>query len=371
MKLSEMNIFDGVFKGKKVLITGNTGFKGSWLSIWLKELGASVYGYALPPQSDNDNFTKLELDKKTDHRSGDIRDLVLLKKRFEEVQPDIAFHLAAQPIVTDSYENPQYTFETNMMGTVNFLESIKHTESVKSAVVVTSDKCYQNNEWVWGYKETDKLGGDDPYSASKGCAEIITNSYVKSFFSRDGSCNISTARAGNVIGGGDWAKNRIVPDFFRSVLKNEKLVLRYPYASRPWQFVLEPLSGYMYLASKLFQNDKKFLGAWNFGPLDSNHYTVADLINRLIKSYGAGQIEMLRKDDAYHETSMLKLDISKAMKYLEWRPVLNFDETVQFTVEGYENELTSKDLYDKRLGQISYYIKKAQSNRIKWSACRE
>jgi len=251
-----MTAFNNVYKNKKVLITGDTGFKGSWLTIWLKELGADVYGYALPPLRDEDNFVKCNLNEKIHHINGDIRDKEHLFKFFDEVKPDIAFHLAAQPLVLESYKNPHYTFETNLMGTVNFFEAVRGTQSVKVAVNITSDKCYQNNEWIWGYRENDAMGGKDPYSASKGASELITQSYLNSFFVKEGTANIASARAGNVIGGGDWADYRIVPDFFKAIEKNDVLKLRYPEATRPWQHVLEPLSGYLNLAMKLFLEGK-------------------------------------------------------------------------------------------------------------------
>ena len=220
------NAFNGIYKGKKVLITGDTGFKGSWLSIWLKELGAEVYGYALPAKSDKDNFERCNLKSIIHHKDGDIRDKETVVKYFQEVGPDICFHLAAQPLVLESYENPHYTFETNLMGAVNFFEAVRNTKTVKAAINITSDKCYHNNEWNWGYRENEPMGGDDPYSASKGCSELISNAYQKSFFNSDSHCKIATARAGNVIGGGDWAENRIVPDFFRALNENKNLKLQ-------------------------------------------------------------------------------------------------------------------------------------------------
>lgn len=262
------NSYQGIFNNKKVLITGDTGFKGSWLAIWLLELGADVYGYALPPKTRLDNFVVAGLDKKINHQTGDIRNKENLQKYFNEVKPDFAFHLAAQPLVLESYSNPHYTFDTNLMGTVNFFESVRNTDSVKAALNITSDKCYKNNNWVWGYRENDPMGGKDPYSASKGCSELITDSYLNSFFINS-ECNIASVRAGNVIGAGDWADYRIVPDYFRAMQSNKKLVVRNPNATRPWQHVLEPLTGYLLLASKLFTN-KKFCGGWNFGPKDEN-----------------------------------------------------------------------------------------------------
>ncbi|RZK77303.1 MAG: CDP-glucose 4,6-dehydratase [Pedobacter sp.] len=310
--LVAMSFFD-IYRGKKVLVTGHTGFKGSWLAIWLKELGAEVYGYALEPISDMDNFVKCDLIRQINHYEGDIRNAAQLKKIFQQVQPDFAFHLAAQPLVLLSYEDPVGTFDTNLMGTVNFWEAVRNTPSVKAAVNVTTDKCYDNKEWVWGYRENDPMGGKDPYSASKGCSELITNSYSESFFKAEGTCNIASARAGNVIGGGDWAVDRIVPDYFRALKAGEKLEIRNPYATRPWQHVLEPLSGYLNLGAELYLKGKEFAGGWNFGPEDIINYSVKELIDEIV---------LLDKRTGYiipdnilkpHEANLLKLDISKAV----------------------------------------------------------
>ncbi len=355
--------FSGIYKGKRVLITGDTGFKGSWLAIWLMEMGAEVYGYALPPKSDRENFSLCRLGTVVHHRDGDIRDLDALQHFFSEVQPDIAFHLAAQAIVLDSYEQPHYTFETNMMGVVNFFEAVRNTPSVKAAVNITSDKCYQNNEWVWGYRETDPMGGHDPYSASKGCSELITQSYIRSFFSQPGSCAVASARAGNVIGGGDHAPYRIVPDFFRAVADNKKLVIRNPEAIRPWQHVLEPLGGYLLLASRLNTDGTAFSGGWNFGPVETNCATVRVLVESIIGVAKTGEYEVPPSENAPHEATLLKLDISKANARLNWRPSLSFEETIGFTVTGYLDEMNSPgNLYEKRVDQIKAYIEKNMLN---------
>jgi CDP-glucose 4,6-dehydratase len=362
-----MNLFNNIYKDKKVLITGDTGFKGSWLSIWLKELGAEVFGYALPAKTEMDNFVITKLNEKIKHEDGDIRDKDHFLNFFNKVQPDFAFHLAAQPLVIDSYNDPHYTFETNLMGAVNFFEAVRNTISVKTAVNITSDKCYQNNEWVWGYRENEPMGGKDPYSASKGCSELITNSYLNSFFLKQESANIASARAGNVIGGGDWAENRIVPDFFRAIKNKETLCIRYPNATRPWQHVLEPLGGYLLLASKLYSEGKTFQGGWNFGPKDQNNYSVKDLIENMIKKRGKGKYEIDKVNEKVYEAGLLKLDISKAQNKLGWNPVLNFDETVQMTVEGYTDELNGSDIYDKRKKQILDYINLAKQKNIGWA----
>jgi CDP-glucose 4,6-dehydratase len=359
--------FNNIYRGKKVLITGHTGFKGSWLALWLLQLGAEVYGYALAPNSELDNFVTTGLDKRINHLEGDVRDGPKLSAYFNEVQPDIAFHLAAQPLVLLSYADPVNTFETNLIGVVNFFEAIRKTGSVKVAVNVTSDKCYDNNEWVWGYRENDPMGGKDPYSASKGCAELITASYQQSFFNNDDTCMIASARAGNVIGGGDWAMDRIVPDYFRAYKENEKLMVRNPYATRPWQHVLEPLSGYLNLAATLFVKGRKYCGGWNFGPEDTANYSVKELIEKMLQIDNSGGYYTPEDLVKPHEATFLKLDISKAVNQLKWRPVLSFDETVEFTVTGYKDDLNGDNLFDKRNLQILNYAQKAMQKRIEWA----
>jgi CDP-glucose 4,6-dehydratase len=361
-----MDLFNNLYKNKKVLITGDTGFKGSWLAIWLKELGADVFGYALPPQKKEDNFVKCNLMEKIHHFDSDIRDVSNLLSYFEEVKPEFVFHLAAQPIVLESYKNPHYTFETNVMGAVNFFEAVRKTPSVKVAVNITSDKCYQNNEWVWGYRESDPIGGNDPYSASKGCSELITNSYIHSYFNNNSNCVVASVRAGNVIGGGDWAEHRIIPDFFRALRKGEPLIIRNPKATRPWQHVLEPLSGYLNLAAKLRRDGYDYSGNWNFGPLDQSNYSVSALVNEIIKYLGKGQAIFDEVNEMPHEANILKLDISKAVQKLKWEPVLNFKETVKFTVNGYTDEETG-NTYDQRKNQIQDYIELASQRNIKWA----
>jgi len=365
--MNNLGLFNGIFKDKKVLVTGDTGFKGSWLSIWLKELGAEVYGYALPAKTEKDNFVKCNLNKIINHKNGDIRDKDLLIKYFQNVRPDITFHLAAQPLVLESYENPHYTFETNLMGTVNFFEAIRKTESVKAAINITSDKCYQNKEREWGYKENESMGGDDPYSASKGCSELITNAYLKSFFNKGSNCIIASARAGNVIGGGDWAENRIIPDFFRSLELNVNFIIRNPNSTRPWQHVLEPLSGYLWLAAKIFEEGEKFTGGWNFGPYDNSNHTVMELINSITKALGRNKSITIENEKKYHEANLLKLDISKVLELLNWKPTLDYEETIQFTVDGYIAEIEGAEIYKSRVKQILNYIEIAQTKKNSWA----
>jgi len=354
-----LDLFNNTFKNKKILITGDTGFKGSWMSIWLKELGADVYGYALPPFTKKDNFITTHLSKKINHQDGDVRNFEQLKNYFNTIQPDIAFHLAAQPLVIESYQNPHYNFETNLMGTVNFFEAVRNCPSVKVAINVTTDKCYQNNEWLWGYRENDAMGGDDPYSASKGCSELITNSYIKSFFTKEGTAHVASARAGNVIGGGDWADNRIIPDMIRAYESNQTSEIRNPNSVRPWQFVLEPIFGYMKLAEKLISNGKTFSGGWNFGPSAFENYSVGDVVNEVKKIIPSIKLDAPKPAEKLHEAGLLKLDITKAVNYLGWKPKLNFEETIKSTIEGYLDELSNiNNIYDCRVNQIKSYCNK-------------
>lgn len=362
-----MNSFWNCYKGKKVLITGHTGFKGSWLAIWLQQLGAEVYGYALAPNSNLDNFVTCGLTNKINHYEGDVRDAKKLQAYFKSIQPDIAFHLAAQPLVLLSYQDPVGTFETNLMGTVNFFEAVKNTPSVKVAINVTSDKCYDNKEWVWGYRENDPMGGKDPYSASKGCSELITSSYLNSFFKEENTCLIASGRAGNVIGGGDWAQDRILPDYFRAVKANQKLMIRNPYATRPWQHVLEPLSGYLNLGATLWIKGRSFTGGWNFGPEDTSNYSVKELIEKILLIDSNGGYIIPEFSEKPHEAVLLKLDISKAVNQLNWRPVLSFDETVAFTVTGYKDDMNGGDMFLKRTEQITDYTNKAVHRGIAWA----
>ena len=351
-----MDLFGGIFKGKKVLVTGDSGFKGSWMCLWLKALGADVYGYSLPAKLSLDNFVTTRLSAKIQHRDGDIRDLESMKAFFHKVQPDIAFHLAAQALVIQSYDDPVDTFSSNLMGTVHFFECVKSTPSIRAAVNVSSDKCYDNKEWVWGYRENDPMGGKDPYSASKGCAELIFNSYLHSFFHTPGSCAVASGRAGNVIGGGDWAENRIIPDVFRAYMAGKPVQVRNPFSTRPWQFVLEPVFGYMKLAEKLWLSPNEFQGGWNFGPLDNHNYSVGQLLEKVQQRIPELQVESPELKAKPHEAHLLKLDISKSVSLLNWRPLLTFDQTVQFTVQGYLDEINPvSDLYEARLKQIEAY----------------
>lgn len=346
-----------IYKNKKVLVTGHTGFKGSWLTAWLIKLGANVAGYALEPKTKKDNFCLCNLDTRIDDYRKDIRDYSALKKVIDEVEPEIIFHLAAQPLVLESYKNPHYTVETNTLGTLHVLEAFRLTKTAKVLITITTDKVYENYEWIYGYREVDRLGGKDTYSASKAAAEIIIHSYQKSFFENDNSKLIASVRAGNVIGGGDWSENRIVPDCIKALEKNEPIIIRNPYATRPWQHVLEPLAGYLLLGEKLLQGKNEFQSAWNFGPIYENNKNVETLVANIIKLYGEGVYKIEQNTNAPFESYFLSLDITKAIQKLNWSPILNFEETIKFTIDWYKN-YQKEDAYDICFNQIAEYEKR-------------
>nr|WP_320161292.1 CDP-glucose 4,6-dehydratase [uncultured Methanoregula sp.] len=346
-----------VYKCRNVLITGDTGFKGSWLALWLYKLGASVTGIGLEPKTSRDNYCVCRLGSVVPHHNCDIRQYDEIQEIFSATDPDMVFHLAAQPLVSESYTSPRETFEINTQGTANILDCIRHTPSVQAAVMVTSDKCYENREWVHGYRETDPLGGHDPYSASKGAAEIIISSYIRSFFSKDGTPVISSARAGNVIGGGDWSENRIIPDFMRSLEEKKPIDLRNPKAVRPWQHVLEPLYGYLQLGATMITNGHSFSGAWNFGPLYRNNLTVENLIQKFIDQGNQGEMKITDTGEMFHEAGFISLDISKAVHQLGWHPVLALDTMVQFTLDEYKiKDLSPKAIFNQRCAHIDEYM---------------
>ena len=351
------DMFSNIYKGKTVLITGDTGFKGSWLAIWLLHLGANVVGYSLKPKTEKDNYVICALDNKITHIDGDIRDYPTLLKVFSKYEPEIVFHLAAQSLVLDSYKNPTLTYSTNVMGTVNLFEVVRHTPSVRVAVNVTSDKCYANHEWIYGYREIDPMGGKDPYSASKGASEIITSSYLCSFFNQANTANVASVRAGNVIGGGDWADNRIFPDCMRSLMSGKSIVIRNPEAVRPWQHVLEPLSGYLTLVSLLYTDEKKYSGAWNFGPLSKNMVSVKRLVEDTIKHWGSGKYIVENKTDNNHEANLLHLDISKAINKFKLIPLLYIYQTIKFSIDEYKvDNLSSEGIFNQRTAHIGKYV---------------
>lgn len=340
------NGFNNVFKGKRVLITGHTGFKGSWLSIWLQELGATVIGYSLDPENKNDNFVLTNIQNEMIDIRGDIRDFNKVNEVFSQYKPEIVFHLAAQSLVKYSYHHPKYTYEVNVMGTMNVLEAIRLHESVKVGIMVTSDKCYENKEWVWGYRENDPMGGHDPYSSSKGCCELLVSSYRNSYFQEKKYEHhqkvIASVRAGNVIGGGDWSVDRIIPDCIRALETNKEIIIRNPNTVRPWQHVLEPLSGYLLLTEKILKEGTHFSGAWNFGPKPSNIVTVEEIVTRMIKIWGSGNwIKSNAHQGELHETTLLNLDISKSKFKLKWEPRWSLQQALESTVEWYK-------IYNKR-----------------------
>ena len=343
------------WKNKKVFITGSSGFKGSWLTFWLIKLGADVCGYSLSKNENNLLFNKLKIEKNSEQIFADIRDFENLKKSINKFKPEIIIHMAAQSLVRESFEKPIYTFETNIIGTANLLEISKQLNNIKSILVITSDKCYENVEKNISYKETDKMGGHDPYSASKGCTEIISASYYRSFFKDRNDVSLATARAGNVIGGGDWAIDRLIPDFVRAIKNKSPLEIRYPNSLRPWQYVLEPLRGYLMLIEKQHENKSKFSEAWNFGPYEENTISVKKLIdnlNLLIKN--KLKINYSTKIE-YHEAGILKLDSSKASKLIKWNPLLNLDTSLKYTIEWYLAYLDNEDIELFTLNQIHKY----------------
>lgn len=323
------------FAGKRVLITGHTGFKGAWLTFLLKEAGADVAGYALAPDPDRSLFDALGLSERITHVVGDVRDCMALNTLLQQFRPEYVLHLAAQALVKDSYADPVGTFSTNVMGSVHLLQAVRECDSVRSLVYVTSDKCYENVEWVWGYRENDRLGGHDPYSASKAAAELAFTAYAKSFFSSRPELGAASARAGNVIGGGDWAKNRIVPDCVRAVESGIPLQLRNPNATRPWQHVLEPLSGYLLLAARLRQEPEKYAGAWNFGPSSADPRTVLDVANTINSRLNGAPVEIVGNQYHQHEAGLLQLSCDKAHHLLNWYPRWNVDRTLSATADWY------------------------------------
>lgn len=361
-------MFSNLFRGRRVLITGHTGFKGSWLSYWLMKLGADVAGYSLYIPSSPSNFEVLGLERRLQHYVGDIRDVNALLAAFDEFQPEIVFHLAAQAIVRTSYDDPKTTFETNLGGTVNVLEAVRATNSVSTALFITSDKCYENVEWEYGYREDDHLGGKDPYSASKACAEIAISSYARSFLLKQGK-KIATTRAGNVIGGGDWAKDRIVPDCMRAWADEVVSIVRSPSATRPWQHVLEPLSGYLWLAAELENGRHGLAGeAFNFGPRAEVNQPVSRLIDqmRLIWTSSGWELDPAR-ESAMPEAGLLKLCCDKALYRLGWQATLNFEETVAMTAQWYKNYYEgSISMSEFTNMQIEQYSLLAQNRGAPW-----
>ena len=350
--LENLEMSSSFWQDKKVLITGHTGFKGSWLALWLQSLGARVVGLALDPPTQPNLFSIAEVPKNMVSLIGDIRDFELMKKIQSQYQPEIVFHLAAQPLVRASYHNPIETYATNVMGTVNLLESIRQTEiDVKAILIVTSDKCYDNKEWLWSYREHDRLGGYDPYSNSKACTELVTAAYRNSYHLK-----MASVRAGNVIGGGDWAQDRLVPDIIRSLNDRSEIVIRYPHALRPWQHVLEPLHGYLQLAEKLYHHPVEYAEAWNFGPEESDVRSVSWMVERILKLWNSPTAWQLLENNRLHEAGYLKLDSTKAKTRLGWQPQWNIEQALQETIRWYRAYQDGADMREMTSLQIKQYV---------------
>ena len=365
-----MKEFETAYKGKNIIVTGNTGFKGSWLSLWLNKLGANVLGISDRLVSNPSNYKTSRLDKKIDTEWIDIADTKSVISVICKFSPDYIFHLAAQPIVYTAYENPVETYKTNSLGTINIMEAIRLLNKRVVGVIITSDKVYENLEWKWGYREYDKIGGKDPYSASKGMAELGIKSYVESFLKENNKI-IGVARAGNVIGGGDWAENRIIPDCVKAWSKNKLVKVRNPNSTRPWQHVLEPVSGYLSLGSFLSKQKKQDGSAYNFGPKKSQDRSVYELINEMQIYWQKvnWEIDNSNKKNIYKEANLLKLNCDKSMEVLGWEPVLTFEETIKLTAEWYKNfyENSSGSTFDMSVQQLNYFIDVAKTRGLKWA----
>ncbi len=362
MEVLGVNLFGDVYRGKRVLITGHTGFKGSWFSLWLHNLGAQVSGISLPPETQPSHWDLLNFE--VDDRRHDIRDFDTIKKVVDSIQPEIVFHLAAQPLVRRSYRNPLETWSTNVMGTANMLEVCRHQPSVRAIVVVTTDKCYQNNEWVWGYRENDRLGGQDPYSASKAGSELVAASFRSAYFNQLNSPLLATARAGNVIGGGDWSDDRLIPDLVRSIERGDSLEIRSPKATRPWQHVLESLSGYLALGQHLMNGKAAFADAWNFGPEPEGNRSVEEVLTKL-KAQWPQLAWHISHQEQPHEANLLYVDSSKARNHLHWQPVWGIDTTLSKTAEWYRVWLDSKEVISAK--QLAQYAFDAQKANLAWA----
>lgn len=356
-------MFNNVYKDKTILVTGHTGFKGSWLSIWLTMLGAKVVGYSLLPQYERCNYISSNINKHIyADIKGDLRDSEKLESVIEKYKPEMIFHLAAQALVKDSYVIPKETYGINVMGTINVLEAIRKFDFVKTAIMITSDKCYENIEQIWGYRENDRMGGYDPYSSSKGCMELVVSSWRNSFFNPKDYAKhkkvIASVRAGNVIGGGDWSDNRLIPDCIRYLEEGKDIEIRSPKATRPWEHVLEPLSGYLRLGQKMLENPTDFYDCFNFGPPITANKTVWEVVNKVIKSYGKGRAVDVSNPNDVHEAKLLYVDPSKAYVKLGWCSVLTLDEAISYTVDWYKDDLKTDDMYLYCQEQIKKYYEK-------------
>ncbi len=354
LKIVPQNINPDFWRGKRVLMTGHTGFKGSWLSLWLQSMQATLRGVALEPPTEPALFAVARVAEGMQHHTADIRDYAAVKTQLDEFQPEIVIHMAAQPLVRRSYNQPVDTYETNVMGTVHVLEAARHAGSVKAIVNITTDKCYETREWAWGYREDEPMGGHDPYSNSKGCAELVSSAYRKSYL-REAGIAMATVRAGNVIGGGDWALDRLIPDILRNLEKRESVLIRNPHAIRPWQHVLEPLSGYLLLAERLFLQGQLDAEGWNFGPRDEDARSVQWIVEHLCENWGGGASWTLQPGDHPHEASFLKLDISKVRQRLQWTPRWTLETALKKIIEWHDAWLKGQDMRTVCLNQINQY----------------
>lgn len=350
-------MFNNVYNGKTVLVTGHTGFKGSWLSIWLNMMGAKVVGYSLDPYSERGNFEACHLhDRLLADVRGDTRDYEKLNQTIKQYRPEIIFHLAAQALVRKAYAHPKETYETNLMGSLNIMEAVRENDCVKTVVMITSDKCYENVEQIWGYKETDRMGGYDPYSSSKGCTELMISSYRNSYFNPQDYAKhgkaVASVRAGNVIGGGDWSADRLIPDCIRFIEAGKDIEIRNPIATRPWEHVLEPLSGYLRVGEKLIEDPVKYATSFNFGPHISANKTVWEVVSRLVGYYGKGKVVDVSNPADLHENTLLNLDVTKAYVMLGWEARWNLQEAIEKTVDWYKEALQTYDMYDFCVRQI-------------------
>jgi CDP-glucose 4,6-dehydratase len=355
MEIKHGKVISTFWNGKKVFITGHTGFKGSWLSLWLTSMGSKVKGYSLDVNTDPALFNLLNISSEMESEIGDIRNLDKLTKSIMQFDPEIIIHMAAQPLVRLSYLEPIETYTTNVIGTANVLEAARKCKNLKSLVSVTTDKCYENMEWDWGYRESDSMGGYDPYSSSKGCAELVTSAYRRSYFYSNDTASIASARAGNVIGGGDWSEDRLIPDVLRAFEIGEPVVVRSPLAVRPWQHVLEPLSGYLVLSQKLYMFGNDYAEAWNFGPRDEDCKSVRWVLDQMVKHWGKSAKWVLDKNSNPHEARYLKLDCSKASNKLKWNPKWNLKETIKRIVEWHHVYSSKGDIKKQCFKEINEY----------------
>jgi len=355
MEIKDARVSKKFWNSKKVFLTGHTGFKGSWMSIWLQSMGATVKGYSLEPVTTPSLYYQAHVGENMESEIGDIRNLVQISNSIKEFNPDILIHMAAQPLVRESYIDPVLTYTTNVIGTVNVLEAARNCNKLKAVISVTTDKCYENKEWNIGYKETDPMGGYDPYSSSKGCAELVTSAYRRSFFSTHNSASLASARAGNVIGGGDWSSDRLLPDILKAFENLEPVIIRNPSSTRPWQHVLEPISGYLVLAQMLYEFGDDYAEAWNFGPKDESCKPVSWVLDKMVDLWGESASWKLDENNNPHEAGLLKLNCSKALKRLKWKSMLDLEDSLRLTNDWHQSFLKGNDSLNECLSQINEY----------------